>query len=213
MVRPAYSLNVLLEQLNNHAPNRSKISDGWIGDPSHSLRNSDHNPDINGVVHARDYTHDPDGGLNCNWLASQLHWFGDKRIKYVIWNAQIWTPSISDEWRKYTGINSHAHHLHVSVNAYNGDDRSIWQLYNFPTNEPEDDMSVIFAKGPTQALTCKVEFSTGASGVIAYRTIVPNPNEPGFKLWLRAGNEIVVTETQADFDAIPYKPGTPGASR
>lgn len=212
MARPAYSLNVLLEQLNNHAPNRSKVSDGWIGDPAHSSRTSDHNPDENGIVHARDFTHDPAGGLDCHWLANALATYRDPRIKYIIWNRRIWTPAIANMWRAYSGVNPHTKHLHLSVNSSNGDNNSLWQFYPSWMKPEEDTMSVIFAKGPNAPLTCKVEFSTGEWGGIAYRTPVPNPNEPGFKLWLKNGGEVIVTETQADFDAIPYKPGTVGGA-
>jgi hypothetical protein len=210
MARAARSLNVLLEQLNNHAPHRDKKSDGGIGDPAHAARLSDHNP-VNNVFYARDYTHDPEGGLDCHWLAEMLRRFRDPRIKYVIWNERIWNPAISQSWRPATG---HTEHLHLSVNRGNGDQAQPWQFYLAHINPtPEEDMSVIFAKGPDAPLVCKVEFNTGESGVIAYRTTIPNPNEPGYKLWLHSGHEVIVTETQADFDNIPYKPGTPGAKK
>jgi hypothetical protein len=115
--RVAYSLNVLLGQLNTLAPNRNKASDGSIGDPAHSSRVSDHNPDDEGIVRARDFTHDPANGLDCNWLANQLVDSGDPRIKYIIWNRRIWTG----EWHDYDGTNAHTSHLHLSVVA---DDRA-----------------------------------------------------------------------------------------
>jgi hypothetical protein len=40
----------------------------------------------------------------------------DKNIKYIIWNKQIWNPSISDSWRPYNGDNPHTTHVHVSFN-------------------------------------------------------------------------------------------------
>ena len=67
--RVAQSLETLRFQLNAMAPGRSKASDGGIGDTDHQNRNSDHNPWVldgsRGVVTARDFTHDPAGGCDC----------------------------------------------------------------------------------------------------------------------------------------------------
>src|SRR5690606_30851968 len=87
----ALSLETLRLQLNALFPNRSKASDGGIGDERHQTSNSDHNPhvrDKNGrpVVTARDFTHDPANGLDCNKLAAALIAHKDPRIKYLIWN-------------------------------------------------------------------------------------------------------------------------------
>jgi hypothetical protein len=40
----------------------------------------------------------------------------EKNIKYIIWNKQIWNPSISNSWRPYNGDNPHTTHVHVSFN-------------------------------------------------------------------------------------------------
>lgn len=129
--RVARSLDVLLGQLNSLAPQRSKASDGGIGDAEHASRSSDHNPwvgpapDGKMLVTARDFTHDPAGGLDCNWLADTLIASGDRRIKYIIWNRRIWAGS----WRVYTGINQHTHHLHLSVVSFPiCDDPTPWSL-------------------------------------------------------------------------------------
>src|SRR5690606_29069239 len=52
----APSLVKLRDLINQNWPNRDKSSDGWIGDPSHQARKSDHNPDYSagGVVRAID---------------------------------------------------------------------------------------------------------------------------------------------------------------
>jgi hypothetical protein len=112
-VRCAHSLNVLLRQIDNRWPNRSKASDGWIGDPAHAARVSDHNPDQYDIVRARDFTNDPDGGLSCQWLANMLVHNRDARIRYLIWNHKIWFPGSG--WEAYTGANPHTKHLHLSV--------------------------------------------------------------------------------------------------
>jgi hypothetical protein len=137
MPRLALSLETLRAQLNALAPNRSKASDGWIGDAAHSARKSDHNPLPNGVVCALDITHDPDNGMDCHKLAEQLQNGKDPRIGYVIWNGQIMSGSHSDRaWvaRPYTGTNPHRKHLHVSVvqAAHRYDDDSAWQIVGRP---------------------------------------------------------------------------------
>jgi hypothetical protein len=62
--RIAKSLDVLRSQINKAHPNRSKVSDGWIGDTAHAARASDHNPNSGGVVTALDLTHDPAHGFD-----------------------------------------------------------------------------------------------------------------------------------------------------
>lgn len=106
-------LDQLLHEINTLAPNRSKAADGSIGDTAHSARRSDHNPDVRGIVHARDFTHDPAHGADMNVLSEEVK--RDPRVKYVIWNRRIWNPSVSRSWRPYTGTNPHNHHMHVSV--------------------------------------------------------------------------------------------------
>lgn len=113
--RVARSLDKLLAQINAYAPNRSKISDGSIGDANHSSRVSDHNPDGRGIVHARDFTHSPTRGFDAHAFVRRLA-NKDRRIKYLISNRQISNPSISaGRWRPYSGINPHTQHAHVSV--------------------------------------------------------------------------------------------------
>jgi hypothetical protein len=138
----ARSLNVLLEQVNERYPNRSKVSDGSIGDAAHASRDSDHNPWYNNTVTARDFTHDPDGGLPCGWLADVLVRHNDPRIKYIIWNRRIWTPGVG--WRDYTGSNPHTKHLHLSVDASPiCESAARWNLTTATPKPPvEDDMTV-----------------------------------------------------------------------
>lgn len=142
--RVAESLEVLRKQLNEAFPKRSKVSDGGIGDAAHASRNSDHNPYIKigtmGIVRARDFTHDPQTGIDCNWLAETLLKRKDPRIKYVIWNRRMFSATKQPwQWRPYSGINSHTHHLHVSVseNVALFDNKNEWTL-DFPTGEHDD---------------------------------------------------------------------------
>lgn len=129
--RVAYSLDTLLDQINAKAPNRSKVSDGSIGDAAHQARTSDHNAwrrDKRGqpVVGARDFTHDPRNGVNSYAIAQSLAKSRDKRISYIISNGKIWNHT--GGWRKYNGKNPHDHHVHVSVSDKESlfDSRAPW---------------------------------------------------------------------------------------
>jgi peptidoglycan hydrolase-like protein with peptidoglycan-binding domain len=114
--RLARSLEKLRTQINEAYPDRSKVSDGTVGDSQHSSRASDHNPNSKGVVCALDITNDPAHGLNAGQIAEALRVSGDPRIKYLISNGRISNPDISNgAWRKYTGKNPHNHHFHISV--------------------------------------------------------------------------------------------------
>lgn len=131
MARKAKSLDTLLRQVNALAPNRSKDSDGWIGDPAHQATKSEHNPNAAGVVRAIDITHDPQHGFDSWEFADMLRLQRDPRIYYIISNGQIAAPSIQNNvWRKYTGRNPHDHHMHISVESESSlyDDPKEWVI-------------------------------------------------------------------------------------
>src|SRR3712207_6524003 len=83
--RVAKAIITLRDQLNAKHPNRSKASDGYVGDAAHASRSSDHNPGVqdggHGVVTAMDVTHDAAHGCDCNALAETLRTGGDPRVK------------------------------------------------------------------------------------------------------------------------------------
>lgn len=152
--RVAKSLDKLLAQINAKFPNRSKVSDGGIGDASHSARESDHNPDDNGVVCARDYTHDPAHGFDSYAFADQLRLVGDPRVKYIISNRRISNPSIQGgAWRPYTGSNPHDHHVHVSV-------KDIASLYDSDATWNVPMLTGTETVAPTPAAIADPEIST-----------------------------------------------------
>ena len=142
----AKSLGVLRDQVNAAAPNRSKRSDGTIGDAAHSSRTSDHNPDQWGIVRAIDLTHDPVGGWNCREFAERLRLSRDPRIKYVIWNRRIFSSYTNSkrpepwQWGAYTGSNPHDRHIHVSIlpSLAASSDTSIWTAVGEPSGQPEE---------------------------------------------------------------------------
>lgn len=110
----APSLVLLRNEVNSRWPNRSKISDGWIGDAAHSARTSDHNPDWDlkgsrrGVVRALDIT---TKGVDVDLLLK--HTTNDARVNYVIYNRRIYQHSTG--WKKYNGPNPHTNHVHISI--------------------------------------------------------------------------------------------------
>jgi hypothetical protein len=112
----------LLGEVNRRSPTRSKVSDGGIGDAAHSATSSEHNPcSCCRVVCARDFTHDPpafDSYAFAEWLRARVL-DGEERVKYVISNGRIFSGRGQNHppgvWRRYSGKNPHAHHVHVSV--------------------------------------------------------------------------------------------------
>ena len=105
----APSLVDLRSECNTRWPDRDKGSDGWIGDPSHQARVSDHNPDYSagGIVRAIDV--DKDGISVEDFLNAVIY---DNRTSYCIYNGRIWGGT---RWRKYEGSNPHTKHVHVSI--------------------------------------------------------------------------------------------------
>jgi hypothetical protein len=128
--RLAHSLTSLRDQVNDQWPLRDKSSDGTIGDTSHSARKSDHNPNAAGIVTAWDCDADLTPHESVRTLVTALQRSGDKRIKYIIFNAQITVKGDITKWKPYTGANAHKHHAHISVSSdpklY--DDGSPWHL-------------------------------------------------------------------------------------
>jgi hypothetical protein len=121
--RLARSLETLRAQVDAAWPDRSKASDGTIGDAAHARRTSDHNPNARGVVCALDITHDPANGCDAGKIAAALRASRDPRIKYVIWDRKIFNSQLWPwEWRDYRGTNPHTAHVHISVRDDVSDD-------------------------------------------------------------------------------------------
>lgn len=146
--RVAKSLDVVLAEVNAMAPNRSKLSDGSIGDASHASRDSDHNPWVIdssgvGVVRARDFTHDPVDGFDCTKFAARVGALLGKHPAlghgaYVIWNRRIIsTDRLSEGWRTYSGTNPHDKHCHVSVGLAGYDSTLPWLT---AATKPQEDI-------------------------------------------------------------------------
>jgi hypothetical protein len=130
----------LLKEVNTRWPDRDKASDGTIGDPAHSARVSDHNPNSAGVVRARDIDEDLGRdalgqGKGMAWLVAHLRQLaigGDPRLNgggYIIYEGRICGGSKGWDWRPYTG-NPHTKHAHISFsrNAAAYDSRAPWGI-------------------------------------------------------------------------------------
>lgn len=140
--RLAPCLVALVHEVDRRWPNRSKVSDGSIGDTSHQAHTSDHNPDASGDVLAIDITEDHARGPNLRTFWNDVIRRRDKRVKYLIYERQIVKGYVDSAGRpawvpqRYDGINAHAHHLHVSAHDRAKADTTTW----FPTEE--DDMDI-----------------------------------------------------------------------
>lgn len=112
--------------VNGIAPERRRESDGTIGDAAHQREGSasDHNPHPwqgGEWVAAVDITNSPSSLIAQNmdglWLANSLRIQRDSRVKYVIWDRQIFSSMgmAPWQWTRYTGPDPHTSHVHVSV--------------------------------------------------------------------------------------------------
>ena len=128
--RVANSLVTLRNQVNDKYPQRSKVSDGTIGDAAHAKSISDHNPNKNGVVCALDLTHDPANGFDAHALAEHLRTHRHPNLRYVISNARIagwWT---NWQWQPSSG---HTKQIHVSVGTHGVNDGETYDRYDDTT--------------------------------------------------------------------------------
>lgn len=120
MASPAPACTRALQDANARWPSRKRASDGILGDARHQKTKSDHN-----LGNAFDLTHDPDSGCDGNVIAA--HAIKDPRVKYVIWNRQIFNRQRGDTaFRPYTGQNPHTKHCHVSILADSRTDTRPW---------------------------------------------------------------------------------------
>jgi hypothetical protein len=134
-VKPRLSKSViqLREQIDDTYPNRDRRTDGTIGDAKHDSK-SDHTPDALGWVRALDIDADlTDHKSESIYLANQLRAYAKsdpaKRISYVIHNHKIASRILNWKWRKYSGVNPHTSHIHISFNKGKADqDGSFFEI-------------------------------------------------------------------------------------
>lgn len=131
----------LRDQVNAAAPDRSKASDGTIGDPAHQTQGSasDHNPedasDAPGnpdeQVDALDLTHDPGSGADMAVITEAIRRSKDRRVSYVIFSRRIFSGPdgpMPFVWRTYYGTDPHTNHAHISVRDSTHDQTQDWEI-------------------------------------------------------------------------------------
>jgi len=146
--RLSKALVQLREQADDAYPDRKRDSDGTIGDSRHSTRKSDHNPDPDsGYVRAIDLDADfNEQASTAAYIADQIRTLAksDKRIAYVIFNRKIASARSLWRWRKYTGVNPHTSHIHISFTKVGDTDSKFFKiplLGGTDEQRPKEDVS------------------------------------------------------------------------
>jgi len=123
----------LREQFDDCYSDRTRSSDGWLGDSRHAARKSDHNPDGEGWVRAIDISRNLSGKSEPDLMpdvADQLRILAktDRRISYIIFDRKIASYKSLWRFRKYKGINQHRTHIHISFTRKGDTDGSFFQV-------------------------------------------------------------------------------------
>ena len=123
----------LREQFDDCYSDRTRSSDGWLGDSRHATRKSDHNPDGEGWVRAIDISRNLSGKSEPDLMpdvADQLRILAktDRRISYIIFDGKIASSKSFWRFRKYKGINQHRTHIHISFTRKGDTDGSFFQV-------------------------------------------------------------------------------------
>ena len=106
----APSLVQLRTEVNRLWPQRSRVSDGTIGNAAHAARKSDHNPNARRSVNAIDITAK---GIHVSRLIRAA--IAHPATAYVIHGGYIWSRTYGWKRRTYTGSNPHHTHVHISI--------------------------------------------------------------------------------------------------
>jgi hypothetical protein len=210
----APSLVKLRAEVNAAHPNRDKASDGWIGDPAHASRTSDHNPDPRTeVVRALDLDKD---GMDKAELRRVV--LSDSRTEYFIQDGLIYSRSVGFRPRVYIGSNQHDKHGHTSIRhgvQWEQDVRP-WGYKTStapaPPAEPEkEDMSTRLVRGDSTQKVPGKEYTFGDLQFIV--EVNPAHAEGAKRRYVPAGPVQRVVEKmqggvdvvkQDDLDEIPY---------
>jgi len=129
----------LIAQVDAAAPNRSKASDGTIGDAAHQAGTSAHNPEASAgdnppmQVDAADITHDPDHGADMALMTESIRVSRDRRVKLAIFNRRQFSSYSTATraalvWGPYSGSDPHTNHAHIEVGDDHNDETQDWEI-------------------------------------------------------------------------------------
>lgn len=209
--RLAKSLETLRSQVNAAYPNRTKVSDGTIGDAAHAATASDHNPNAYGVVCALDLTHDPKNGFDAHALADHIAENPPRELKYIISDSRIAGDFTDWNWGWYEGINPHSSHVHFSVgDGVDGSSRPPYDStkpWNINTKEVEvignkNHVKVLFKQFVNREPTAtEIKDYSGKTLEYALNKLHPARKDLGKILKQLSSTEATLKQTAAALDA------------
>ncbi len=125
------------EQTWSDISNEYKGVENWgiWGDARHKKTKSDHN---SGDALDIGISSEDQGTQIAQKLIKEAQ---ERNIKYIIWNKKIWNPSVSNDWRPYSGDSPHTDHVHVSFNRNPETLGQISLTHNNPLNIHHGDFS------------------------------------------------------------------------
>lgn len=168
-------LVILRDEVNALNPKRDRRSDGWIGDPSHAARLSDHNPDWvdDGVVRAFDF--DKDGIDPYRLIAVAI---ASGLLEYAIFEGHIYSRKYGYKKRVYTGKNRHFGHVHLSIRHGKEFENSTrpWGYFKLPEEVPTSSGDLIMDK--KTAAEIREIFQEELGTVLGERTLDKKDTDP-----------------------------------
>ena len=123
MCNEAKCCRLALTEATQLWPKRSKASDGICPSAAHTKANPDSDHEDG---NAYDLTHNPKGGCDCAAIVAALIGRRDPRVKYLIFNRQIYNAKDGFAPKPYNGRDPHTSHMHCSIYESGRDDTRAW---------------------------------------------------------------------------------------
>lgn len=213
--RLAKSLVVFRDELNTIAPNRSKRSDGTIGDAAHAASSSDHNENDAGVVCAFDATHDPANGADMAVITERLRRNPPRALKYMIFNRRICSRRNGWKWVYYSGPSAHTEHAHFSAGEGSDghstgpyDDTSPWGLLG---SQPAMNGGIMLPKQDDK--NTSVGYWQGILNALGYSLTVDDDYGPKTTSMVRAWHTAYLKRHGSTAKPVDGKSITPSIAR